>query len=207
MHVRHEEYGVFAAVADASLTGQPTVVCGTAGPGVTHLINGLIDARKEGAPVIAIAGDVESSLIDSEALLRNSIRTSSSPRPRCTPAAWSNPHQLRTVAGTAITTAVAQRGPTVISLPGDVAAVAAPKGPLGVALPATSPSAMPCPSDLDAMATMINEAATVLDLRRRRLPRRPGLRYASWPPSSRPRSATRSRASSGSSTTTRTRSA
>ena len=41
IHVRHEEYGVFAAVADAYLSGNPVVVCGTAGPGVTHLFNGL----------------------------------------------------------------------------------------------------------------------------------------------------------------------
>src|ERR1700690_2902176 len=64
IHVRHEEYGVFAAVADAYLSGDPVVVCGTAGPGVTHLFNGLMDARKEGAPVIAIAGDVETKLMD-----------------------------------------------------------------------------------------------------------------------------------------------
>jgi pyruvate dehydrogenase (quinone) len=32
--VRHEEYGVFAAVAEAYFTGNPVVVCGTAGPGV-----------------------------------------------------------------------------------------------------------------------------------------------------------------------------
>jgi pyruvate dehydrogenase (quinone) len=32
VHVRHEEYGVFAAVADAYFTGKPVVVCGTAGP-------------------------------------------------------------------------------------------------------------------------------------------------------------------------------
>ena len=68
IHVRHEEYGVFAAVADAYLTGHPVAVCGTAGPGVTHLFNGLMDARKEGAPVIAIAGDVETSVIDTSAL-------------------------------------------------------------------------------------------------------------------------------------------
>src|SRR3984885_13216275 len=68
IHVRHEEYGVFAAVADAYLTDTPVAVCGTAGPGVTHLFNGLMDARKEGAPVIAIAGDVETGLIDTEAL-------------------------------------------------------------------------------------------------------------------------------------------
>src|ERR1700684_4180395 len=68
IQVRHEEYGVFAAVAEAYFTGNPVVVCGTAGPGVVHLFNGLMDARKEGAPVIAIAGDVESSIIDTSAL-------------------------------------------------------------------------------------------------------------------------------------------
>src|ERR1700679_2100705 len=68
VHVRHEEYGVFAAGADAYFTGRPVAVGGTAGPGVTHLFNGLIDATKEGAPVIAIAGDVERALIDTGAL-------------------------------------------------------------------------------------------------------------------------------------------
>jgi thiamine pyrophosphate-dependent acetolactate synthase large subunit-like protein len=48
IHVRHEEYGVFAAVAEAYLSGHPVAVCGTAGPGVIHLFNGLMDARKEG---------------------------------------------------------------------------------------------------------------------------------------------------------------
>src|ERR1700684_2217438 len=64
LHVRHEEYGVFAAVAEAYLTGRPVAVCGTAGPGVTHLFNGLMDARKEGAAGIALGGDVESQIID-----------------------------------------------------------------------------------------------------------------------------------------------
>src|SRR6202142_2317390 len=68
IHVRNEEYGVFAAVADAYFTGAPVVVCGTAGPGVVHLFNGLMDARKEGAPIIAIAGDVETKLMDTSAL-------------------------------------------------------------------------------------------------------------------------------------------
>ncbi len=66
--VRHEEYGVLAAVAEAYFTGSPVAVCGTAGPGVVHLFNGLMDARKEGAPVIAIAGDVETSIMDTSTL-------------------------------------------------------------------------------------------------------------------------------------------
>jgi pyruvate dehydrogenase (quinone) len=57
-----------ASVAEAYFTGNPVAVCGTAGPGVTHLFNGLMDARKERASVIAIAGDIESKLIDTSAL-------------------------------------------------------------------------------------------------------------------------------------------
>ena len=68
VHVRNEEYGVFAAVAEAYFTGEPVAVCGTAGPGVVHLFNGLMDARKERAPVIAIAGDVETRVMDTSSL-------------------------------------------------------------------------------------------------------------------------------------------
>jgi pyruvate dehydrogenase (quinone) len=159
VHVRNEEYGTFAAVADASLSGHPVAVCGTAGPGTAHLINGLIDARKERAAVIAIAGDVESTLIDSEALEELNPYTFFAPAALYT-GRLVNPGQLHTVVGTAITTAIAERGPTVISVPGDVASADAPAGTHRVALP---PSTLgPAPdADLEAMATLINQAATV----------------------------------------------
>src|SRR6204780_4623480 len=134
IHVRHEEYGVFAAVAEAYLTGNPVAVCGTAGPGVVHLFNGLMDARKEGAAVIAIAGDVETGLIDTGAL------EELNPYKFFDAAALYigrlvNPEGARAVMHTAITTAIGERGPTVISLPGDVAASEAPEG-MQAALPA-----------------------------------------------------------------------
>ena len=88
VHVRHEEYGGFAAVADAYMTGKPVAVCGTAGAGTAHLFNGLMDARKEGAPVIAIAGDVETSIMDTNGF-EERIHTSCSTRPRCTSGCWS----------------------------------------------------------------------------------------------------------------------
>jgi pyruvate dehydrogenase (quinone) len=146
-------------VAEACLTGQPVAVCGTAGPGTTHLINGLLDARKEGAPVIAIAGDVESSIIDSEAL------EELNPYIFFAPAALYvgrlvNPAQLRTVVGTAIITALAERGPTVISVPGDVASADAPQGAHYVPVPATTIGAASA-ADVETMATMINQADTV----------------------------------------------
>src|SRR6204780_2880015 len=120
IHVRHEEYGVFAAVADAYLSGNPVVVCGTAGPGVTHLFNGLMDARKEGAAVIAIAGDVETKLIDTAALEELNPYKFFDAASLYT-GRLVNPEQARAVINTAILPAVLQRGPTVISIPGDIA--------------------------------------------------------------------------------------
>lgn len=159
VHVRNEEYGVFAAVAEAYFTGNPVAVCGTAGPGVTHLFNGLMDARKEGASVIAIAGDVESKLIDTAAL------EELNPYKFFDAAALYigrvvNPEQARAVINTAITTAVIDRGPTVISLPGDVAASEAPDRMHTVAIPAKAVF-RPAEADLEKLARLINDAKTV----------------------------------------------
>ena len=63
IHVMHEETGAFAASAQAKLTGELAVCVGTAGPGAIHLLNGLYDAKMDHAPVLAITGQVETSLI------------------------------------------------------------------------------------------------------------------------------------------------
>jgi pyruvate dehydrogenase (quinone) len=159
IHVRNEEYGVFAAVAESYFTGNPVAVCGTAGPGVTHLFNGLMDARKEGAAVIAIAGDVESKLIDTAAL------EELNPYKFFDAAALYigrvvNPEQARAVFNTAVTTAVIDQGPTVISLPGDVAAAEAPEGMHTVSIPAKA-VLRPAEVDLEKLAGLINDARTV----------------------------------------------
>ena len=61
---------------------------------------------------------------------------------------------------TAITTAVAERGPVVISVPGDVAVADAPSVSLRVPLPATTIGAASA-ADLATMADLINQAGTV----------------------------------------------
>jgi pyruvate dehydrogenase (quinone) len=159
IHVRHEEYGVFAAVAEASFTGNPVAVCGTAGPGVTHLINGLMDARKEGVPIIAIAGDVETSLMDTSALEELNpykfFDVASLYTGRLV-----NPEQVRPIVNTAILTALVDRGPAVISLPGDIAAAAAPADSYEMARP-TPPLYRPSDADLDTLAGMIDNAGSV----------------------------------------------
>ena len=85
---------------------------------MTHLFNGLMDARKEGAPIIAIAGDVETKLVDTAALEELNpykfFDTACLYVGRVV-----NPEQIRAVVTTAILTALVDKGPTVISMPGD----------------------------------------------------------------------------------------
>lgn len=56
IQVRHEEAAAFAATAYAKLTGKLGVCVATSGPGGLHLLNGLYDAKLDGAPVVAITG-------------------------------------------------------------------------------------------------------------------------------------------------------
>jgi pyruvate dehydrogenase (quinone) len=159
VHVRHEEYGTFAAVADAYMTGRPVAVCGTAGAGTSHLFNGLMDARKEGAPVIAIAGDVETSIMDTDAF------EELNPYKVFDAAALYigrlvDPQQARAVIGTAILTALVKKGPTVISIPGNVAASDAPSDAYEVSIP-VMPVLRPADGDIERLAEMIESASSV----------------------------------------------
>lgn len=159
IHVRHEEYGVFAAVADSYLTENPVAVCGTAGPGTAHLLNGLMDALKERAPVIAIAGDVETKIIDTSALEEiNPYRLFDAAALYV--GRIVNPAQARAVIGTAILTAVTEKGPTVISLPGDVAASDATFESRPITIPA-APEFRPADSDLHKLISLIDGAKNI----------------------------------------------
>jgi pyruvate dehydrogenase (quinone) len=159
VHVRNEEYGAFAAVAEARLTGRPVAVCGTAGPGAVHLINGLIDARREGVPLVVLAGDTESSLLDTQTIEENNpyqfFQSTAVYIGRLV-----NPHQLRPVVTSALASAVSVGGPAVISIPGDVAAAEAPDVNYTVNL-ARPQRAAASSGDLAAIADVINQAGTV----------------------------------------------
>lgn len=76
--VRHEAAAGFMASAEAKLTGNLTACVATSGPGIANLVNGLGDAWADGAPVLAITGQVErwkigthaKQYVDQQALLR-----------------------------------------------------------------------------------------------------------------------------------------
>jgi pyruvate dehydrogenase (quinone) len=56
IQVRHEEMAAFMASAHAKFTGEPGICMATSGPGASHMITGLYDARMDHMPVMAICG-------------------------------------------------------------------------------------------------------------------------------------------------------
>lgn len=66
VQVRHEESAAFMACAYAKYTGKLGVCLGTSGPGGIHLLNGLQDAKMDGAPVVALTGQQYHDLIGTQ---------------------------------------------------------------------------------------------------------------------------------------------
>jgi acetolactate synthase I/II/III large subunit len=64
--VRHEQGAGHAATGYAQVTGRPGVCMATSGPGATNLVTPLSDAYMDSVPVVAITGQVASSLIGTD---------------------------------------------------------------------------------------------------------------------------------------------
>lgn len=160
IHVRNEEAAAFAASAEAQLTGRLAVCAGSSGPGHVHLINGLYDAQRSNAPVLAIASTCASAvfgtgyfqetnptLLFSNCSVYNEMAIT--------------PAQVPSMLHGAMQTAVSRGGVGVVGLPADV-----------ISQPAASDSASTLPSytdrlpeaseaETDQAAEMINSASTV----------------------------------------------
>ncbi|MHB8209346.1 thiamine pyrophosphate-dependent enzyme [Mucilaginibacter sp.] len=120
IHVRHEEAGAYAAGAEAQLTGGIACCMGSSGPGHVHLINGLYDAHRSGASVIAIASTVASFDLGTETFQEtNTIKLFDD----CTyyNQMATTPKQLARMLQAGIQTAIHRKGVSVIGLPGDIA--------------------------------------------------------------------------------------
>jgi pyruvate dehydrogenase (quinone) len=118
--VRHEETGAFAAGADAQLTGRLGVCAGSCGPGNLHLINGLYDAHRSMAPVVAVASHIPSTEIGT-GYFQETHPTAIFQECSYFCELVSRREQLARVAQIAIQQAIGRNGVSVIVLPGDVA--------------------------------------------------------------------------------------
>ncbi|RLT06015.1 MAG: biosynthetic-type acetolactate synthase large subunit [Planctomycetota bacterium] len=70
---RHEQGGGFAAQGYARTTGKPGVCMATSGPGALNLVTAIADARMDSVPMIAITGQVGTSVIGTDAFQETPI--------------------------------------------------------------------------------------------------------------------------------------
>lgn len=118
VHVRHEETGAFAAGAEAQINGL-ACCAGSSGPGHVHLINGLYDAHRSGASVLAIASTCPSNEFGTEYFQEtNTIKLFDDCS--CYNQMAVTPKQLPRMLQAALQHAIHQRGVAVIGLPGDL---------------------------------------------------------------------------------------
>ena len=156
IHVRHEETGAYAAAAEAQLTGRPGCCAGSSGPGHVHLINGLYDAPRSGAPVIAIASTIPTGEFGTEYFQEtNTIKLFND----CSyyNEVATTPKQFPRMLQSAIQTAVTRKGVSVIGLPGDLAKASAVAVDSSVRNYPAPPEVCPSEEDLAQLADLLNK--------------------------------------------------
>ncbi len=155
VHVRHEEAGAYAAGAEAQLNGL-ACCAGSSGPGHVHLINGLYDAHRSAAPVIAIASTIASfefgtsyfqetntiKLFD-DCSYYNQIATT--------------PKQLPRMVQAGIQAALHQKGVAVIGLPGDLSSMDAAEIETSTQNFNPLPVIRPNDTELQQLAAIVNQ--------------------------------------------------
>jgi pyruvate dehydrogenase (quinone) len=167
--VHHEEAAAFMATGYAKATGRLGVCLATSGPGAIHLLNGLYDAKLDHAPVLAITGMQETSVLGTgyqqevhvERLYEDVAEYN---------LLVTNPVQLPGVVDLAIRTALARRGVAHLTVPNDVQVADADADPFQHVAPArppaTAPVYLPSPGrprdeDLAAAAAVLNAGEKV----------------------------------------------
>lgn len=157
IQVRHEETAAFAAGAEAQITGTLAACAGSCGPGNLHLINGLYDAHRSMAPVLALASHIPSSEIGLgyfQETHPDRLFTECSHYSELI----SNPQQMPRVLQSAVQHAIGRGGVSVVSLPGDIASLPAPEKTVEHALVTARPTVRPGDGEIDKLVRLIDEA-------------------------------------------------
>ncbi|SLM93732.1 pyruvate dehydrogenase [Brachybacterium nesterenkovii] len=160
VHVRNEEAAAFAAGAEARLTGRLAVCAGSCGPGNTHLIQGLYDAHRDHAPVLAIASHIPSAKIGTGFFQETHPEALFAECSHFCEMVNSGPHGA-TLLHIAIQTAIAKRGVSVLVLPGDIADEEV-DGPLTRTLATELGAVQPAAAPVGELARLIDEAEKVM---------------------------------------------
>ena len=159
VHVRHEEVGAYAAAAEAELNG---IACcaGSSGPGHVHLINGLYDAHRSNASVLAIASTCPSyeygtSYFQETNTMKLFDDCSGYNQVATTPAQFSRMLQA------ALQHAATKKEVAVLGIPGDLTSESADVGLTATQLLPTKSVFRPQDSDIQCFADLINSSKKI----------------------------------------------
>ena len=160
IHVRHEEVGAYAAGAEAQLHGQLACCAGSSGPGHVHLINGLYDAHRSGAPVLALASTMATEEFGSRYFQEtDTIKLFDDCSYYNQVAA--TPAQLPRMLQAAMQTALSRHGVAVVGIPGDVTAKDSVDIFSSLHPFPTQPSIRPSDKELDELSALLNNKTKI----------------------------------------------
>jgi pyruvate dehydrogenase (quinone) len=159
IHVRNEETAAFAAGAEAQLNGL-ACCAGSSGPGHVHLINGLYDAHRSSASVLAIATTIPTKEFGSGYFQETNIfklfdDCSCYNQMAVTPMQF--PHMLQA----ALQHALHKKGVAVLGLPGDITNLPSVKAETTTTLFHNKPIVRPSDDELLQLAGIINSQQKV----------------------------------------------
>src|ERR1700751_1421162 len=120
IQARHEEMAAFMASAYSKFTGELGVCLATSGPGASHLITGLYDARLDHVPVLAITGQQARTAIGGHYQQEVDLPSLLKDVAGAFVVQASAPAQVRHLVDRAIRTALGERRVTAIILPNDL---------------------------------------------------------------------------------------
>ncbi|MGV9302904.1 thiamine pyrophosphate-binding protein [Nonomuraea sp. NPDC003727] len=164
--VHHEEAAAFMAAGYAKATGRIGVCLATSGPGGLHLLNGLYDAKLDHAPVLAITGMQETTVLGTGYQQEVHLDKAFGDVAEYNMVIY-HPAQLPALVDIAVRTAYARRGVAHLSVPNDIQVADAAADPwkhVGpVRPPRTAPCYLPAPGvprqeDLERAAQVLNAA-------------------------------------------------
>jgi len=154
IHVRHEETAAYAAGAEALLKGL-ACCAGSSGPGHVHLINGLYDAHRSSASVLAIASTIPTKEFGTGYFQEtNTIKLFDDCS--CYNQMAVTPAQLPRMLQTAIQNAVHKKGVAVLGLPGDITNLPAADAETTTMLFRNMPVVRPSEDELLQLAKLLN---------------------------------------------------
>src|SRR5664280_1602638 len=154
IHVRHEETAAFAASAEAQLKGL-ACCAGSSGPGHVHLINGLYDAHRSSASVLAIASIIPNKEFGTDYFQEtNTIKLFDDCS--CYNQMASTPTQFPRMLQSALQHAVHQKGVAVLGLPGDITNLPAVATETTTTLFRNNPVVRPSENELLQLAELVN---------------------------------------------------